>query len=71
MDGKWCDADGYFYNLTSAEQYCSHDVRCKGIYDNDCSGDYFYICEIGLDYEDSSKGDCVYDKRGIQKYLIT
>ena len=70
LETKRCiDWHAAFPNLTSAEQYCSHDVRCKGIYDDGCDGDVFKLCEIGFDYKYSNIS-CVYDKRGIQKYLI-
>ena len=58
---------GTFRSLTSAENECSQDSTCKGVYDEYCEGDYFWLCQVGYDYKDSTSGTCVYDKIGIMK----
>jgi len=67
LDGKWCHHHEYglIENLISAEQYCSHDVRCKGIEDDYCDGDGFWLCEIGFDYEYDAYS-CMHDKREVK-----
>ena len=70
--GKSCYKHSYglFDNLKSALEACSNDVKCKGIYQSYCDADNYRLCEVGFNYEDSPN-DCVVERRGIQKYLIT
>ena len=72
LKGKSCYKYSYglFDNLKSAEESCSIDVKCKGIYQSECDTDNFSLCKVGFNYEDAPR-DCVLEKIGIQKYLIT
>merc|ERR1712126_774713 len=71
IDGKRC---AYVYetfsDITSAEERCRRDSRCKGIYDNGCdeSTNDVNLCMVGHDYEGSSTS-CIYDKNEITSGL--
>ena len=58
-----------FDNLTAAKDFCKYDISCNGVWDYEGRGDNFYLCHIGYDYDSCIPGG-VYDKQGIQTYLI-
>ena len=53
---------GSYQSLIEAEDECTNDGNCQGVYDPSCdAAGEFYLCYVGYSYETSSSS-CVYDK---------
>ena len=73
LEHKVCSPlHGRFESVETAMDMCNHDVQCKGVYDSGCNDslNHVSLCYVGFNYSDSSFGNCVYDKKGIQNVLL-
>ena len=63
--------DGEFSSVADAKKSCAYDSLCKGVYDNECdeSSNDIYLCKVGDQYS-SSSSSCIYDKRGISRFIF-
>jgi len=58
-----CDADKYgsYETLEEAKDACSADKHCKGVYDDDCNGNQFYLCP-GPSFYNWHRHSCIINK---------
>ena len=64
LNNKYCDDYGSpYHDMDLAEEECSHDSSCGGVYDNKCDGDNFHLCVVAT-IKDTSSSDCVHNKTG-------
>ena len=75
IEGKYCvDRYEYFEELQSAKKHCQVSGLCQGVWDEYCDDNGpFRLCYLeyfGYEYEDSTQGDCVYNKTGNKRNVF-
>ena len=64
LSSTTCDGYGLSYSdLNSAEEECSHNSGCGGIWDHYCDNAGFFLCYSGT-IIDNTNEYCVYEKTG-------
>ena len=66
FEGKVCHPiyGSHRTTLQNAIEACDQDNECKFVQDNDCDDDYFRLCKKHATLYYSSRGSCIYQKRG-------